>query len=63
VRGFAGCVNTLKRDGFRSGGLQPGIAPSTTYARLRTASTEYHLKTHAHYRAMKRQAKKGKIGS
>jgi len=32
-------VKTLERDGFGSGGLQPGIAPSTTYARLKAAST------------------------
>ena len=27
-------MKTLERGGFRRGGLQPGIAPSTTYARL-----------------------------
>jgi hypothetical protein len=33
------CVKTLESCGFRRGGLQPGIAASTTYARLKAAST------------------------
>jgi len=32
-------VKTLQRDGFRRGGLQPGIVLSTTYAHLKVAST------------------------
>ena len=33
------CVKTLERDGFRRGGLQPGIVLSTAYAHLKVAST------------------------
>jgi len=32
-------VKTLERDGFRRGGLRPGIVLSTTYAHQKVAST------------------------
>ena len=32
-------MKTLDGRGFRGGGLQPDIVPSTTYARLKAAST------------------------